>query len=223
MSEITIVDFKPSHQLWFEQFNREWIEKFFFLEETDQYVLFHPQEAIIQKGGAILMALYNNEVAGTVALKKVDEDCYEFTKMAVGEAFRRKGIAEKLSLAAFERAAQLGASKVILYSQTSLEAAITLYRKLGFKEVPLESGVYKRADIKMEIDLNHVWSNKTSSRRQKVESYNKHHHGSSYEYQDHENNNIPIGSSRLGPPPVWKIHFRPYVPLHLFGRAMAGS
>jgi ribosomal protein S18 acetylase RimI-like enzyme len=153
---IKIVDYKPEHQPYFEKFNRTWIEKYFWLEDIDRYVLTQPEEAILSKGGAILMALYNNAVAGTVALKKVDEKVYEFTKMAVDEAFQRKGIAEALSHAAFEKAKQLGGEKVVLYSQTSLEAAIHLYRKLGFEEVPLEAGVYKRADIKMAINLSAI-------------------------------------------------------------------
>jgi ribosomal protein S18 acetylase RimI-like enzyme len=47
----------------------------------------------------------------------------------------------------------MGATKVALYSQTSLAAAIHLYRKLGFVEVPMNNHLYKRADIKMEITL----------------------------------------------------------------------
>ena len=66
---------------------------------------------------------------------------------------RRRGIAEALSGAALGRAKALGATKVILYSQTELAPAILLYQKLGFKEVPLEPGVYQRANIKMEIQL----------------------------------------------------------------------
>jgi ribosomal protein S18 acetylase RimI-like enzyme len=156
MSSIEIVDYQKEHQPYFEQFNRAWIEKYFWLEEIDIYVLQHPEEALLGKGGAILMARYEGTVAGTVALKKVSDEVYEFTKMAVDEGFRRRGIAEALSYAAFEKARQLGACKVILYSQTGLVPAITMYRKLGFKEVPLEKGVYKRSDIKMEIELDQV-------------------------------------------------------------------
>src|SRR5689334_8973354 len=149
MNGIRIIDYRPDHQPLFESLNRAWIEKYFWLEEIDRYVLQHPDEAILQHGGAILMALYDGAVAGTVALKKVNKDVYEFTKMAVDENYRRKGIAEVLSYAAFRKAKEMGAAKVILYSQTGLTAAISLYRKLGFNEVPLESGVYKRSDIKM--------------------------------------------------------------------------
>jgi len=153
---ISIIDFREEDAPYFEAFNRAWIEKYFWLEEIDRYVLQNPREAILDKGGAILMALYDGEVAGTVALKKVNEEVYEFTKMAVEECFRRRGIAEALSIAAFGKAASLGAKKIILYSQTGLVAAITMYRKLGFKEVPMDTDLYKRSDIKMEIDLEDV-------------------------------------------------------------------
>lgn len=150
---IQIVDYRPEHQPYFEKFNRAWIEKHFWLEDLDRYVLGNPEEAIIKPGGAVLMALYDGIVAGTVALKKIDAATYEFTKMAVAESFRRKGIAEALSYAAFEKGRKMGAGKIILYSQTGLEPAILLYRKLGFKEVPLDNVLYKRSNIKMEIEL----------------------------------------------------------------------
>jgi hypothetical protein len=53
---------------------------------------------------------------------------------------------------AIAQAKALSADKIILYSNTMLETAITLYRKLGFVEVPLD-GPYKRSDIKMELNL----------------------------------------------------------------------
>jgi ribosomal protein S18 acetylase RimI-like enzyme len=42
----------------------------------------------------------------------------------------------------------------MLVSNTRLGPAIRLYRKCGFREVPMEPGIeYARADIQMEIDL----------------------------------------------------------------------
>jgi len=154
MNRIQIIDYRAEHAYHFERLNKAWIEKYFWLEDTDKWVLENPHNAVLAKGGAILMATYEGVVAGTVALRKVTGDVYEFTKMAVDEAYQRRGIAEALSYAAFDKAKELGAKKVILYSQTSLAPAIQLYRKLGFTEVPMEKdSVYKRSDIKMEIDL----------------------------------------------------------------------
>jgi ribosomal protein S18 acetylase RimI-like enzyme len=156
MNSIVIVEYNASHQPYFEKFNRHWIEKYFVMEDVDEFVLTHPDEAILKPGGAILMAEYNGEIAGTVALRKIDVNTYEFTKMAVDEKFQRRGIAERLSYASFYKAKELGATKVILYSNTKNAAAIKLYEKIGFKHLQVEPGVYKRANIKMIINIDDV-------------------------------------------------------------------
>jgi ribosomal protein S18 acetylase RimI-like enzyme len=57
-----------------------------------------------------------------------------------------------LAEAAIEKAKSMGAAKIILYSNTALERAISLYRKLGFVEIQLD-GTYERSNIKMELNL----------------------------------------------------------------------
>jgi len=152
-SALEITDFQTEHQPWFEKLNRAWIEQYFWMEAVDYEVLQHPQEHIILPGGAILMALYEGNVVGTVALRRVSSDVYEFTKMAVDDAYQGKKIGKALALSALQRAKALGARKVILYSNTKLTNAIALYRKIGFLPVPLD-GPYKRSDIKMELSLD---------------------------------------------------------------------
>lgn len=153
MNPIKIISYRPEHQPYFEKFNRQWIEEWFVMEPVDEWVLTNPDKALLDPGGAILMAEYNGVVAGTVGLRKVDEVTWEFTKMAVDPAFRRKGIAEAISYASFRKAAELGATRVILYSNTRNAGAIQLYEKLGFLQVPVESGVYERANVKMVINI----------------------------------------------------------------------
>ena len=156
MNKVKIIDYLPEHQHYFEFFNRAWIEKYFWMEPIDEYVLTNPEESIIKPGGAILMATYEGHMAGTVALKKVDDTTYEFTKMAVDENFQRKGIAEELSYAAFKKACELGGEEIVLYSHSSLKPAIRLYEKIGFKHEELEKGKYKRADVKMVIKMQDI-------------------------------------------------------------------
>ncbi len=152
VTQVTILEYKPEYQPWFEKFNRDWIEKYFWMEPIDIAVLQNPEEYIIKKGGSIIMAGCDKEMAGTVALKYVEPGVYEFTKMAVDEKFRGQRVGLLLSEAAILKARQLGAHKIILYSNTVLAPAISLYRKLGFNEVPVDA-VYKRSDIKMELIL----------------------------------------------------------------------
>lgn len=153
MSNLKIVDYRPEHQPWFEALNRAWIEELFEMEPVDEWVLTNPEQAIIEPGGCILMAEYNGEPAGTVGLRKADNESWEFTKMAVDKKFRRLGIAEALSFASFKKAKELGAKKIILYSNKKNAGAIKLYEKIGFRHVEVEPGVYKRADVKMVIDI----------------------------------------------------------------------
>jgi len=153
MNEIKIVNYGSHHQPYFEAFNRAWIEDLFEMEPVDEWVLSNPEKAILEPGGAILMAEYNGVPAGTVGLRKVENDAYEFTKMAVDKQFRRLGIAEALSFASFNKAKTLGAKQVILYSNKLNAGAIKLYEKIGFRHVEVEQCVYKRANVKMVISI----------------------------------------------------------------------
>jgi GNAT superfamily N-acetyltransferase len=82
----------------------------------------------------------------------VQTGIYEFTKMAVDENFQGLKIGKLLAEAAIEWCRTKNAGHIILYSNTKLVPAISLYRKLGFRKVPLD-GPYKRSDIKMQLDL----------------------------------------------------------------------
>lgn len=149
---LEIIDYRPEHQPWFEKFNREWIEEHFWMEHIDTAVLQNPEKYIINKGGAILVAQLNKEIAGTVGLKLNDNGIFEFTKMAVDKKFRGLKIGQALAEAAIKKARTLGASKIILYSNTKQVPAIALYRKLGFVEI-FNDGLYERGNIKMELTL----------------------------------------------------------------------
>jgi ribosomal protein S18 acetylase RimI-like enzyme len=150
---VEILEYQAEHQPWFEKLNRAWIEKYFWMEPIDFEVLQHPDVHLLGHGGKILMVTFNKTITGTVALKYVQPGVYEFTKMAVDEKFQGKKLGKALALAAIEKAKQLGAHTILLYSNTKLETAIAMYRKLGFYEIPLD-GPYKRSDIKMEMKLD---------------------------------------------------------------------
>lgn len=149
---IEVVSYKPEHQPWFEKLNRDWIEKYFWMEPIDFEVLQRPEEHILKHGGTIFIGTYNREIAGTAAVKFVEAEVYEFTKMAVDEKFQGKKIGKAIAKHAIEWCRKSDASRIILYSNTKLETAIAMYRKLGFVEVALD-GLYKRSDIKMELKL----------------------------------------------------------------------
>jgi ribosomal protein S18 acetylase RimI-like enzyme len=152
--DLEIVNYSPAYKSYFESLNKAWLEKYFTVEPIDKYVLENPEEAILEHGGLILFARYKGEVIGTVALKLIEPGMYEMTKMAVDESYRGIGAGKALCAAAIEKAKSIQAERLILYSTKVLETAISIYHKLGFQEIPLEAGVYERANIKMEYPLS---------------------------------------------------------------------
>ena len=150
---VEIVDYDPKYKLIFRDLNHEWITKYFQLEHADNQTLDHPETKIIKPGGYICFARYNDEIVGTCALVKMDNDTYELAKMAVSQKARGKNIGWLIGQHIIQKAKNLGAKKVYLESNTRLEPAINLYYKLGFKRVVGPPSPYERANIQMELEL----------------------------------------------------------------------
>ena len=74
--------------------------------------------------------------------------------MAVSTEFQGLKIGQKLLSFAIEFAKEKSWETLILYSSTKLDNALYIYKKFGFKEVPLEKNLdYDRSDIKMQLTL----------------------------------------------------------------------
>jgi len=148
-----ITTFDPALRGEFRRLNVAWLERYFRVEPIDEQVLGNPETEIIAPGGEVLFACLNESVVGTVALKLQEPAVFELTKMAVDEPWQGRGFGRRLLESATRVAKQRGASKLILYSQRSLGAAIHLYRSCGFDEMPLCDQRYARCDIKMQRAL----------------------------------------------------------------------
>lgn len=152
---VQIVDYTPEYRSAFADLNKEWISKYFKMEETDYKALDHADTYIIDNGGYILVAIYNNEPVGVCALIKMSDPDYDFelSKMAVSPKAQGKKIGWMIGEAIKDKARKLGAKKLYLESNTILVPAINLYRKLGFIEVFDRPTVYERCNIQMELVL----------------------------------------------------------------------
>jgi ribosomal protein S18 acetylase RimI-like enzyme len=151
-----IVDYQPKYKAAFKALNMEWISTYFEMEDADYQVLDNPEGYILDKGGHILVAICENEPVGVCALVKMcgDEYDYELAKMAISPKLQGKHIGLNLAKAVIEKAKSHGARNVYLESNTILEPAINLYRKLGFQEITGRPSPYQRANIKMLLDLS---------------------------------------------------------------------
>jgi DNA-binding MarR family transcriptional regulator/GNAT superfamily N-acetyltransferase len=151
--KVSIVNYTPKYQKAFKSLNEEWISTYFQMEEADYKALDHPKQYILNKGGHIFIALYNDEPVGACALIKMNDEMYELAKMAVSPKAQGKGIGWLLGQAVISKARSLGAKTLYLESNTVLTPAITLYYKLGFQKVTGRPTPYKRANIQMELAL----------------------------------------------------------------------
>lgn len=138
----------------FSQMNLNWVQKYFEVEPADELVLSDPRKQIIDKGGHIFFAKTGNSIAGTFALIKLSETDFELSKMAVKEEFLGKNVGNAMMNFCLAEARRLGIKKLVLYSNTKLGPAIHLYKKYGFMELPISTSLYKRADIKMALEIN---------------------------------------------------------------------
>lgn len=154
MDEVRIVEASDErHLAAFRDLNLEWITRFFEVEPSDQRVLNDPMSYIIDKGGSIMMAMLGEEIIGTCALVKVNDKLYELAKMAVTPRAQGRNAGYLLGKAVIEKAKAIGAEKVFLLTNSGLHPALSLYRKLGFADVPLGNAEYKRSDVRMEMVL----------------------------------------------------------------------
>ncbi|WP_046744818.1 GNAT family N-acetyltransferase [Kordia zhangzhouensis] len=159
MEKVSIIPFEEQYSKYFYQLNREWLEAFFYVEPYDEKVLSQPQKYIIDQGGYIFFAKINNQIVGTVALMKIIDTVYELSKMAVSPERRGQKIGHELLQHCINFSKENHIEKLLLYSNRKLENAIYLYKKYGFKEIPLElDNPYARGDIKMELIIDEFTS-----------------------------------------------------------------
>jgi ribosomal protein S18 acetylase RimI-like enzyme len=79
----------------------------------------------------------NNKIVGMLTLAIIDIPTgmrATIEDVVVDRSARGKGIGEKITLAAIEKAKELGIKKIDLTSSPSREAANRLYQRLGFKQ-----------------------------------------------------------------------------------------
>jgi GNAT superfamily N-acetyltransferase len=155
MSQVTIRPYTPADAAAFKTLNLAWIERHFGVEPQDLVALDNPG-AILDAGGAMLIAAAQGEAVGTCALIPHGAGTLELAKMTVSEALRGAGLGRALMDAAVATARALGARRLYLESNASLTAAVTLYERTGFRHLaPEERPVspYARAGVFMEMLL----------------------------------------------------------------------
>jgi ribosomal protein S18 acetylase RimI-like enzyme len=153
--DVEIRLFRREHSSRFVELNREWLTKYDLMEPTDEEQLADPQAHFLADEGQIFVALHGGEVTGTCAAVPHGPNEFEIAKLAVAVEFRGQAIARRLVERCIAYVREQNVRRIVLVSNSQLQAALRLYESLGFRycAVP-EVRAYTNADIYMELNLD---------------------------------------------------------------------
>jgi carbonic anhydrase len=100
------------------------------------YEINNLQEMYSEPTGALILATVNNKTIGIAGIRKFENNDCELKRMYVKEEFRGSGFGRQILEYAIELAKNLNYDKIKLDTHESMEAAIKLYVKYGFREIP---------------------------------------------------------------------------------------
>lgn len=108
--------------------------------------------------GQLILAIYDGKVCGLGSLKSINSEIGEIKRMFVDPTFRRIGAGQAILERLLSEAKKLGYKKVRLDSPKFMEAAHSLYRSFGFREIEAYPEMEIPAEFKdyllfMELDF----------------------------------------------------------------------
>ncbi len=128
----------------------------------------NPKEAVAQDiemigkflppNGRLMLAFIDKKICGVGCLKSINEEIGEIKRMYVDPSFRQIGAGRAILEALLNEAKEAGYKKVKLDSPKFMEAAHSLYRSFGFKEISAYDEVeipeeFRQYLLFMELDL----------------------------------------------------------------------
>ena len=159
---VLVRDFRSGDEAAFAALNLRWIEEYFGVEESDRRQLENPVAAILDPGGAIVLAELEGRVVGCGALVVPHEAAsdgrsrLEVVKMATDPSAQGLGLGSAILDRLIEIAKGREVDALWLETNSRLEAATRLYQRKGFRALEaheLRHTPYARCNLQMVRDL----------------------------------------------------------------------
>ena len=106
--------------------------------------------------GALFLARIGARYAGCVGLRPLDEVTCEMKRLFVRPEFRDRGIGALLARHLVAEGRRLGYRRMRLDTVPSMTAALGLYRRLGFREIPAYRYNPMSGAVYLELELDTV-------------------------------------------------------------------
>ena len=145
-----ILKYDPKYKNSFIQFNTDWIVDNFGCLEREDIETFYNIDEELTNGAMIYFAVENDVPLATCMAKPIDAETWEICKLASNKNKEHKGCGSAVFNAAMQWAADHGAKRLFILSNSKLKPAIHIYEKYGFKEIKLDDYEYARGDIAFE-------------------------------------------------------------------------
>lgn len=100
------------------------------------------EKRIADPESVVLIAVYDNEIAGTVSLLNTDENNIYIASMAVKPEYHGKGVGSMLLKKTDKIASEKQCQKLILETSAPLIDAIRLYEKFGYERTGRTTDYY---------------------------------------------------------------------------------
>ena len=104
-------------------------------------------------GGALLLAIFNEEPAGTIALRRLDARAGEVKRLYLRPEFRGRGLGRRLLEAVMQRGLALGYEMLYADTLPVMTEALSLYQRAGFERTeaysksPTSGAIYMKREL----------------------------------------------------------------------------
>jgi GNAT superfamily N-acetyltransferase len=148
-----VIPFDEKYRQDFIEMNRVWIASMFRIEKQDEEE-FAEIDPYLARGGQIFFAIdEDGHAMATCMIAPREDGDWEIMKFAARGMYTGTGAGSACLRACIDYAREKGVSRILIVSNRRCTHAVHLYRKFGFREIPVDRKKFpfERADIAFEM------------------------------------------------------------------------